>query len=676
MTIDRSFVEPNDQFPLGMRVLAVDDDPICLKLLETLLRKCQYHVTTTSQAIMALKLLRENKNNFDLVISDVHMPDMDGFKLLELVGLEMDLPVIMLSAYGDTKLVMKGISHGACDYLLKPVRIEELKNIWQHVVRRKKTDSKEQNNSDKPCHETEGGQAVTVTGDSDQNGKLNRKKRDQKEDENEDQSTQKRTRVVWTVDLHRKFVAAVNQLGIDKAVPKRILDMMNVEKLTRENVASHLQKYRLYLKRISVVASHQANMIAASGGADSPYLQMGFLNGLGNVPSMVGSAQFQNTDVRSLSSSGMLDRLNTPAGLGMRGLSSSGMVQLGHADNLINPINNQNKFHEVILPGNQNGNIQGMPTPFEFDQLQHKNGVDHIGDLSSANNDSMVFPISSGLSDGNMNGNSSRNSFLGAPHNPVMLQGQPQGIKRDELCGNQSFVTVASSNREYSSRLADFRGCIDSWPAVQASEIQSNSFTSNDCFKQDTRSYLMDRKSSIAMDTGNKSNNNSSIAVVPAGFPVLRTDLQSQAAPRQQSNAEQNMNDTQKQGWDENKQNPSHGPNLMCSFLNSMIPPHGVPDPFSQRLDLENTICHRNANGNNMIGQRNLVDSSTVQHNEVEQSAIGTTAKPKQGNLINQRKPQDGYSFDDVGSLEDLVTAMMKQEEDKSNMREGGWVYI
>ena len=53
--------------------------------------------------------------------------------------------VLVLSAHGDTKLVMKGVTHGACDYLLKPVRIEELKNIWQHVVRRKNFDSRDQN---------------------------------------------------------------------------------------------------------------------------------------------------------------------------------------------------------------------------------------------------------------------------------------------------------------------------------------------------------------------------------------------------------------------------------------------------------------------------------------------------------------------------------------------------
>ena len=51
-------------------------------------------VTKTNRAENALTLLRENRNGFDVVISDVHMPDMDGFKLLEHVGLEMDLPVI------------------------------------------------------------------------------------------------------------------------------------------------------------------------------------------------------------------------------------------------------------------------------------------------------------------------------------------------------------------------------------------------------------------------------------------------------------------------------------------------------------------------------------------------------------------------------------------------------
>jgi two-component response regulator ARR-B family len=51
-------------------------------------------VTTCPQATRALTMLRENRHGFDVIISDVHMPDMDGFRLLELVGLEMDLPVI------------------------------------------------------------------------------------------------------------------------------------------------------------------------------------------------------------------------------------------------------------------------------------------------------------------------------------------------------------------------------------------------------------------------------------------------------------------------------------------------------------------------------------------------------------------------------------------------------
>ena len=59
----------------------------------------------------------------------------------------------------------------------------------------------------------------------------------------------KRPRLVWTQALHQRFVEAVKKLGDRKAVPKNIMQLMAVEGLTRENVASHLQKYRVYMKR-------------------------------------------------------------------------------------------------------------------------------------------------------------------------------------------------------------------------------------------------------------------------------------------------------------------------------------------------------------------------------------------------------------------------------------------
>ncbi|GMI92168.1 PHYTOCLOCK 1, LUX ARRHYTHMO [Hibiscus trionum] len=67
--------------------------------------------------------------------------------------------------------------------------------------------------------------------------------------------TSKRSRLVWTPQLHKRFVDVVAHLGIKNAVPKTIMQLMNVEGLTRENVASHLQKYRLYLKRMHGVSN-------------------------------------------------------------------------------------------------------------------------------------------------------------------------------------------------------------------------------------------------------------------------------------------------------------------------------------------------------------------------------------------------------------------------------------
>ncbi|KQK18628.1 hypothetical protein BRADI_1g43710v3 [Brachypodium distachyon] len=69
----------------------------------------------------------------------------------------------------------------------------------------------------------------------------------------------KKAKVDWTPELHRRFVQAVEQLGIDKAVPSRILEIMGIDSLTRHNIASHLQKYR----------SHRKHMLAREAEAAS-----------------------------------------------------------------------------------------------------------------------------------------------------------------------------------------------------------------------------------------------------------------------------------------------------------------------------------------------------------------------------------------------------------------------
>ncbi|XWS17859.1 hypothetical protein CRYUN_Cryun33cG0104500 [Craigia yunnanensis] len=527
MTVERVISETKDQFPIGMRVLAVDDDPTCLLLLETMLRRCRYNVTTTNQAVTALKLLRENKNRFDLVISDVHMPDMDGFKLLELVGLEMDLPVIMLSANGDTKLVMKGITHGACDYLLKPVRIEELQNIWQHVVRRKKFDRKDRYNSgsqDKTC--IYNGVAAGIV-NVDQNGKLNKMWKDQNEDEdeecdenghdNEDPATQKKPRVVWSVELHHKFVAAVKQMGIDKAVPKKILELMNVEKLPRENVASHLQALIL------------------------------------NFPAIAGPDQLHNEAFRSFSPSGVLGRLNTPAGLGMHGLPSPGMTQLSHVQNLVNTSNDQSKLLSFVIPGNHNANILlGMPMSLELDQLQNNKGVSHIGELLTADN-TTVFPVSGSLINARTTG-CSNNPLLGVTNNSLMSEG----------------------NSYQATLHANLQG--------QASPISCN-----------------------------------------AG-QIIRSAPQEWNAPRKDAHYQSN----------------------------------GAMVQLGQCLDQNNPIFHRNMDLD-CIGPSNFVDPLSIKRSEGENSAMEPSVIQKEGYLAVQPRPQGSYIPDNIGSLEDLASAMMKR---------------
>ncbi|KAI4969744.1 hypothetical protein ZWY2020_000658 [Hordeum vulgare] len=251
-----------DKFPEGLRVLAVDDDCVCLKVLEALMRRCKYHPTVVMDAKTALKILRAGKVQFDLVITDVRMPDMDGFKLLDLIVLEMDLPVItksllirhaMLSVDCDKKVVLKAINHGACDYLVKPVCTNDLKIIWQHVESRRRSQAISHMSRDNADNQRVHPGNLGSCKDS-------KNKRNDEYDSNKDKesthssTTQKKPRVAWTTQLHDKFLEAINQIGLEEASPNKILELMNVDYLTRNNIASHLQVYLCPLCLILMVA--------------------------------------------------------------------------------------------------------------------------------------------------------------------------------------------------------------------------------------------------------------------------------------------------------------------------------------------------------------------------------------------------------------------------------------
>lgn len=132
-----------------------------------------------------------------------------------------------MSADGRTCAVMRGIRHGACDYLIKPIREEELKNIWQHVVRKKWKETKDHEVSsslDDNDRHKRGSEDVeyisSVNEGSEEMLKIQKKRKDTKDEddgelENDDPTASKKPRVVWSVELHQQFVNAVNQLGID-----------------------------------------------------------------------------------------------------------------------------------------------------------------------------------------------------------------------------------------------------------------------------------------------------------------------------------------------------------------------------------------------------------------------------------------------------------------------------
>jgi DNA-binding NtrC family response regulator len=113
-------------------ILVIDDDAIACEFLQEALSLDGYEVITYTSATEALK---QNLSQYDLLMSDIRMPGMDGLQFLGRVQKKWpNLPVILMTAYGSLETTMEAISLGAWDYISKPFSPEDCRAIVKKVL--------------------------------------------------------------------------------------------------------------------------------------------------------------------------------------------------------------------------------------------------------------------------------------------------------------------------------------------------------------------------------------------------------------------------------------------------------------------------------------------------------------------------------------------------------------
>ena len=115
-------------------ILVVDDDNRLRSLLQRFLRDNGFYVSVAKNAAEARERLRDYK--FDLLIVDIMMPEETGLEFLEKLRRESSVPVIMLTAMGETEDRITGLEAGADDYLPKPFEPKELVLRIKNILRR------------------------------------------------------------------------------------------------------------------------------------------------------------------------------------------------------------------------------------------------------------------------------------------------------------------------------------------------------------------------------------------------------------------------------------------------------------------------------------------------------------------------------------------------------------
>lgn len=124
-------IGPRSEIPDRPRVLVVDDEPFIRDILADFLGMEGYQVQTAENGVRALDALERSR--FDLVISDLKMPQMGGIELLQqLAHKHPDTLTVIMTGFGTVETAIDAMKRGAYDYILKPFKVEEI----VHIVRR------------------------------------------------------------------------------------------------------------------------------------------------------------------------------------------------------------------------------------------------------------------------------------------------------------------------------------------------------------------------------------------------------------------------------------------------------------------------------------------------------------------------------------------------------------
>ena len=121
----------------SIKILVVDDEPSVLESFKMILQIKDYDVTAVLDGMQAIQAIQQN--SFDMAFVDLRLPGMDGIEVLQAIKKEHpNTEVIIVTAYASEESQANAITFGALDYIRKPFLMEEIYNLVDRALRKRR----------------------------------------------------------------------------------------------------------------------------------------------------------------------------------------------------------------------------------------------------------------------------------------------------------------------------------------------------------------------------------------------------------------------------------------------------------------------------------------------------------------------------------------------------------